>query len=75
MNILKILIFTMAFHLAGAAQPTPTAPAVQSIVIRAGTLIDGKSNSARHNQVIIIRGNRIESVFDASAAKCRLGPK
>ncbi len=38
-------------------------------VIRAGVLIDGKSDSIRHNQVIIIRGNRIESISDASAAK------
>ena len=42
-------------------------------VIRAGTLIDGKSNSALHNQVIIIRGNRIESVSDASSAKIAAG--
>jgi imidazolonepropionase-like amidohydrolase len=38
-------------------------------VVRAGALIDGKSDSARHNQVVIIRGNRIESISDASAAK------
>ncbi len=36
-------------------------------VIRAGTLLDGKSDTPRHNQVIIIRGNRIESIGDASA--------
>jgi imidazolonepropionase-like amidohydrolase len=38
-------------------------------VIRAGTLIDGKSDKPRANQVIVIRGNRIESVSDASSAK------
>jgi imidazolonepropionase-like amidohydrolase len=38
-------------------------------VIRAGTLIDGKSDKPRSNQVIVIRGNRIESVSDASSAK------
>jgi imidazolonepropionase-like amidohydrolase len=42
-------------------------------VIRAGTLIDGKSNSVRHDQVILIRGNRIESVSDASSAKIPAG--
>jgi imidazolonepropionase-like amidohydrolase len=31
-------------------------------VIRAGTLIDGVSKSAKANQTIVIRGNRIESV-------------
>jgi imidazolonepropionase-like amidohydrolase len=36
-------------------------------VIRAGTLIDGKSDALRHNQLIFIRGNRIQAVSDASA--------
>jgi len=38
-------------------------------VIRAGTLIDGKSATPRHDQVIVVRGNRIESVGDAASAK------
>ncbi len=38
-------------------------------VIRAGTLIDGVSNSARRDQVIIVRGNVIAEVSDAAAAK------
>jgi imidazolonepropionase-like amidohydrolase len=42
-------------------------------VIRAGTLIDGKSEKPRANQVIVIRGNRIESVSDASTAKIPAG--
>src|SRR6266545_5234112 len=37
-------------------------------VIRAGTLIDGKSSAPRRGQVIVIRGNRIESVSDADKA-------
>jgi imidazolonepropionase-like amidohydrolase len=37
-------------------------------VIRAGVLIDGESKSPRHNQVIIIRGNQIVEVSDASSA-------
>jgi len=36
-------------------------------VIRAGTLIDGKSDTPRHNQVIVIRGNKIENVGDATS--------
>jgi len=39
------------------------------VVIRAGTLIDGTSASPRRDQVIVVRGNRIESVGDASSAK------
>lgn len=42
-------------------------------MIRAGTLIDGKSDKPRANQVIVIRGNRIESVSDASSAKIPAG--
>jgi imidazolonepropionase-like amidohydrolase len=38
-------------------------------VIRAGALIDGKSESVRHNQIIIIRGDRVESISDAAAAR------
>src|SRR5450759_113549 len=37
-------------------------------VIKAGTHIDGKSAQPRTNQVIVIRGNRIESVGGASTA-------
>ena len=38
-------------------------------VIRAGTLIDGKSDAARKDQVIVIRGGRIESISDSATAK------
>src|SRR2546423_7924714 len=37
-------------------------------VIRAGVLIDGKAGAPRRDQVIVVRGNRIESVSDAGAA-------
>jgi imidazolonepropionase-like amidohydrolase len=43
--------------------PAPTA----SIVIRAGTLIDGQSGSPKKNQLIFVRGNRIEKVSDGGA--------
>src|SRR5579862_10437 len=43
--------------------------APQVIAIRAGNLIDGTSDTARANQVVIIRGNKIESVGDAASAK------
>jgi len=51
------------------SQTTP--PSVT--VIRAGVLIDGKSDQPRHDQVIVIRGNRIESVSDAADAKIPAG--
>ncbi|MGA7894470.1 MAG: hypothetical protein WCA49_14710, partial [Candidatus Sulfotelmatobacter sp.] len=42
-------------------------------VIRAGALIDGKSDKPRRDQVIIVHGNRIEIVTDAAAAKVPSG--
>ncbi|MGO9648199.1 MAG: amidohydrolase family protein [Terriglobales bacterium] len=52
------------------AQTGNRAPVLHSFtVIRAGTLIDGKSDAPRHDQVIVIRGDRIESVSDSAAAK------
>jgi len=43
------------------------------IAIRAGKLLDGKSDQARANQVIIIRNNHIASVGDASTARIPAG--
>jgi imidazolonepropionase-like amidohydrolase len=37
-------------------------------VIRAGTLIDGASDALRKNQLIFVRGERIEKVTDGSAS-------
>ncbi len=42
-------------------------PSAQIFVIRAGVLLDGTSDSVRKNQLIFVRGNRIEKVADASA--------
>ena len=53
-----------------AAQQPGSGPVLQSkIVIRAGTLIDGKSDTPRHDQMIVIRGNRIESISDAAGSR------
>jgi imidazolonepropionase-like amidohydrolase len=70
MNIFRrMLIFSLAFPLAATGQQAPSTLGAQITVIRAGTLIDGKSNSPRRDQVIVIRGNRIESVSDAASSK------
>ena len=72
MKIFPYVLF-LAFLLNAVAQE-PTNPATQSVtVVRAGTLIDGKSDKPRHDQVIVIRGNRIESVSDAASAKTPAG--
>ena len=44
-------------------------PVLKSLtVIKAGTLIDGISNTARHDQIITIRGNVIAEIANASSA-------
>ncbi len=60
-----IACITIASLFASAQEKVPNTVTV----IRAGTLIDGKSDTPRRNQVIIIKGNRIESVGDAATAK------
>ena len=63
-----IVTCVLFWSLGASAQNSPTLT-----VIRAGTLIDGKSDKARTNQVIVIRGNRIESVSNATSAKIPAG--
>jgi imidazolonepropionase-like amidohydrolase len=52
------LLLTFAATLA-SAQPVT--------VIKAGSLIDGRSDTPRANQIIVIRGNRIQSVGSGTA--------
>ncbi|HVN17137.1 MAG TPA: amidohydrolase family protein [Dongiaceae bacterium] len=59
----------LVISLAAFAQTSEPA----AVVIRAGTLIDGKSDKPRRDQIIVIRGNRIESVSDAAGAKMPSG--
>ena len=54
--------------LALAAEPAPAQPVT---VIRSGTLIDGVSGSAKTNQPIAIRGNRIETVGSGARRPAR----
>jgi imidazolonepropionase-like amidohydrolase len=49
------------------AQNAPASSASLT-VIRAGTLIDGASDTPRKNQLIFVRGDKIEKVTDASTA-------
>jgi len=72
LSVILCLMFTAMFTaLVGAQQAAP--PLAQVTVIRAGTLIDGKSDKPRRDQVILIRGSRIESVSDAAIAKIPAG--
>jgi len=49
----------------GHAQSSPSAPL---IVIRAGVLIDGQSDTPKQHQLIFVRGERIEKIADGSEA-------
>ena len=63
----NLLRWTACWLLWGVVALGQNAPSV--IVIRAGALIDGKSDKPRSNQIIVIRGNRIESVSAEANAK------
>jgi imidazolonepropionase-like amidohydrolase len=80
-NYTWILLFTVVIFAAAQPIAAQQSAAVQKdkspsevwTVIRAGSLIDGKSDRPRSDQVIIIRGNRIESVSDSATAKIPAG--
>jgi len=70
MNAFRTFFLVIAAVMPLLAQQKTGTPAPHSFtVIRAGTLIDGKSDAARHNQVIVIRGERIESISDGATAE------
>src|ERR1043166_3593818 len=58
--------------LAQQPQPAPT-PAPKTVYIRAGHLFDGTGDKARDNMVIVVVGDRIQSVSPASAASIPAG--
>ena len=45
----------------------------ETLVIKAGTLIDGAGNAPRRNQLVFIRGNRIERVTGVTGASIPAG--
>ena len=48
-----------------AQQPKPAQPAPEKVTaIRAATLIDGLASQPRHNVLIVVKGNKIESVTE-----------
>jgi imidazolonepropionase-like amidohydrolase len=62
---------SLVVSISALAQTAPRPDAVT--VIRAGTLIDGRSPTPRRDQVIVVRGNRIEAVGDAASTKIPAG--
>jgi len=66
-----LLILLVAW--AGALAQTNPAPQSQVTVIRAGTLIDPRTDEPKHNQLIVIRGTKIEAVGDAATVSIPAG--
>jgi imidazolonepropionase-like amidohydrolase len=74
MKVVPWILLVCLMAAPAVAQEKDAAPALHAFtVIRAGTLIDGKSDAPRRDQVIIIRGNRIDSVSDAGKAQIPAG--
>jgi len=68
------IIFALTPAMLSQDEENRTPPALHNfVIIRTGTLIDGKSDTPRHNQVIVIRGNRIDSISDAASTKIPAG--
>ncbi len=62
--VLLIFVVTIAFLPAFAQTPAPT-PTPKTVYIRAGHLFDGTGDKTRDNMVIVVVGDRIQSVAAA----------
>ena len=65
-NTSVLLAVLMCSVLPARAQTSPTASPL--VVIRAGTLIDGQSDTPKRMQLIFVRGGRIEKVSEDTAS-------
>ena len=65
-NTSVLLAVLMCSVLAARAQTSPAASPL--VVIRAGTLIDGQSDTPKKMQLIFVRGDRIEKVSENTAS-------
>jgi len=75
MTFIRLPIFILlCAGAAASAQSASTTPS-QVTVLRAGTLIDPRTEEPKHNQLILIRGERIEAIGDASAVTVPAGAK
>ena len=60
-------LHTTAAAAQSAGQPKAGSAAESVVAIRAANLIDGTSAQVRHNVLIVVRGNRIESVSEGGS--------
>jgi imidazolonepropionase-like amidohydrolase len=59
-------LLAISMWCAAAWGQTSKPPAASLVVIRAGALIDGQSDAEKKNQLIFVRGSRIEKVADGT---------
>jgi imidazolonepropionase-like amidohydrolase len=71
----RAFVACLLLAVSALAQEATTPAAPQRVAIRAGAVIDGRSNEVKRNQVIVVSGNRIESVSDAGLFKAESGMK
>ena len=67
LSVVVVLLSSAVFVASALAQSAgqPKSPAAERVVaIRAASLIDGVAEQVRHNVLIVIKGNKIESVTD-----------
>src|SRR5664279_4230563 len=76
MKLRRILLVALLLSSAPIlAQSNPSTAAPQVTVIRAGMLIDPRTNEPKHNQVIVVCGDKIGSVGDAASTQVPAGAK
>ncbi len=74
-SICSIVVLLLSVSASGQSNPAQIPQSPQVTVIRAGTLIDPRANEPKHNQVIVIRGDKIESIGDAASTQVPAGAK
>ncbi len=62
-------VLLLVVAVSAAAQDKDNRASESWTAIRAGSLIDAKSDKPRNDQVIVVHGNRIESVTDSATSK------
>ena len=74
-TICSVAVLLLSWTALGQSSPSQAPQSPPVTVIRAGTLIDPRVNEPLHNQVIVIRGDKVESVGDAASTQVSAGAK
>ena len=74
-SICSIVVLLLSLSAIGQSNPAQIPQSPQVTVIRAGTLIDPRAAEPKRNQLIVIRGDKVESVGDAASTQVPAGAK